>query len=155
MNFGIDTSFSIMHGLTGGPATMHGFVRSAITLIGIIFAVALVLLPLAMRQTGSSGPAGLGVAAAICLFSGLIAEGVAGSIARTSPLGATLVGMMIRMFVPMGVVVAILATGHSGREYLAFIAYLLAFYMLTLAVETWLAVKRSTAPTLTSNHSAR
>jgi hypothetical protein len=130
-------------------------VRSAITLNASIFAAALLLLPLAMRQTGSGGPAGLAIAAAICLFSGLAAEGIASVVARTSPVGATLIGMMVRMFVPLGVCVAILAAGYSGREHLAFIAYLLAFYMLTLALETWLAVKRAAAPTLKMNQSAR
>jgi hypothetical protein len=127
---------------------MHGFVRSAITLIASIFAAALLLMPFALTQIGSAGPAGLALAAAICIVSGLAAEGLAGVVAQNSPLGATLIGMMVRMFVPLGVCVGILATGHSGRDYLVFIGYLLAFYLLTLGVETWLAVKRTAANSL-------
>jgi hypothetical protein len=124
---------------------MHGFVRSAITLVASIFAAALLLMPVALAQNGSAGPYGLTSAAAICIISGLAAEGLAGVVGQNSPLGATLIGMMVRMFVPLGVCVGILATGHSGREYLVFIGYLLAFYLLTLGVETWLAVKRAGA----------
>jgi hypothetical protein len=131
---------------------MHGFVRSAIMLTACTFAVALLLAPFALRQAGSSGPLGLLAAAAICLFSGLAA---AGAVTRSSPVGAALIAMMVRMFVPLGVCVALLATDHSGRDHLPFIGYLLTFYMLTLGLETCLAVKRSAASSSNSTPSAR
>jgi hypothetical protein len=134
---------------------MHGFVRSAIMLVACIFAVALLLVPLALSQTGSSGPLGLAAAAAICLFSGLVADGAATVVTRTSAVGAALVAMMVRMFVPLGVCVAILATGQSGRDHLPFIGYLLTFYMVTLGLETWLAVKRASARSSNSSPRAR
>ena len=117
-----------------------------------ILAVALLLTPFAFSQTGSSGPSGLIFAAAICLLSGCAAEAISIRLARTSPLGAALLGMMVRMFAPLGVCVALLATGQSGRDHLRFIGYLLTFYMVTLGFETWLAVKRSADPS-TSNRS--
>ena len=63
--------------------------------------------------------------------------------------------MMVRMFVPLGVCVAILATGQDGRDHLPFIVYLLTFYMVTLGLETWLAVKRSSGPPKNSNPAPR
>ena len=59
--------------------------------------------------------------------------------------------MMVRMILPLGVCVAPRwPSGQSGRQHLAFIGYLLAFYIVTLALETWLAVKRTSghSPTL-------
>lgn len=144
-----------MHGLTSGPATMHAFVRSAIMLSACTLAAALLLMPVAAGRDGSNGPLGLVVAAGTCLFSGLVAEAAAGFMSRTSPLNGTLVGMMVRMFVPLSVCVAILASGQNGREHLYFIGYLLTFYMVMLGLETWLAVKRSSGPRSNSNRSPR
>ena len=133
-----------MPGLTSGSATSHGFVRSALLLTACVLVVALALMPFAGRHTGTSGPFGLAGAGAICLAAGLIAEGIAGALSRTSPLSGMLVGMMIRMMLPLAVCVAILAAGHTGRQHLPFIGYLLTFYLVTLALETWLGVKRVT-----------
>jgi hypothetical protein len=144
-----------MHGLTSGPATMHGFVRSAIMLSACTLAAALVLMPVAAGRDSSNGPLGLIVAAGICVFSGLIAEAASGFVSRTSPLSGALVGMMMRMFVPLSVCVALLATGQNGREHVYFIGYLVAFYMVMLGLETWLAVKRSSDPPRNSNRSAQ
>jgi hypothetical protein len=136
-----------MHGLTSGHGTMHNFVRSAILLAACIFIVALLLTPIALQQPGSGGLTGLAIAAAICLVSGLLSEAVVAFLASTTPLAATLAGMMVRMILPLGVCVTLVASGQSGRQHLAFIGYLLAFYLVTLALETCLAVKRA------SNHS--
>jgi Zn-dependent protease with chaperone function len=135
-----------MHCETSAPANMHGFARSAIMLSACILAAALVLTPFALGRVGSSGPVGLIVAAAICLLSGLVAEALSSFVSRTSPFGAALIGMMVRMLAPLGVCVALLAAGQRGRDHLPFIAYLLSFYMFTLGLETWLAVKRSSHP---------
>jgi hypothetical protein len=119
-----------------------------------ILAAALMLSPFALGRAGSGGLVGLVLAAAICLFSGLVAEALSAIVSRTSPFGAALMGMMVRMFAPLGVCVALLATGQSGRDHLPFIAYLLTCYMFTLGLETWLAVKRSSHPP-TANRSPR
>jgi hypothetical protein len=134
-----------MQGLTSGPAIMHGFVRSAMLLAACILAVALLLMPIAVRQSGSGGPVGLAIAAAICLASGWLSELIAALLSRATPLAATLVGMMVRMLLPLGVCVALAATGQDGREHLAFIGYLLTFYIVTLVLETRLAVKRASS----------
>ncbi len=98
---------------------------------------------------------GLAIAATTCLFCGLVSEAIAGLMARTSPLAAMLIGMMVRMVLPLGVCVALVSLGKNGRDHLAFIAYLLVFYMVALALETWLAVKRAAGPASTRNQSPR
>jgi hypothetical protein len=124
---------------------MHGYVRSAAVLAACIFIAALLLTPVALRQAGSGGPLGLAIAAAICLASGLLSELIALLLAGQTPLGATLVGMMVRMILPLGVCVGLIAANQNGRQHLAFIAYLLTFYVVTLTIETCLSVKRASA----------
>jgi hypothetical protein len=124
---------------------MQGFVRSAVLLAACIMAVALLLAPVALRQSGSGSPVGLAIAAAICLASGWLSELIAALFARAMPLTATLVGMMVRMLLPLGVCVALVAAGQNGRQHLAFIGYLLTFYIVTLVLETCLAVKRASS----------
>jgi hypothetical protein len=76
----------------------------------------------------------------------LLAEVAASALPRTAPSGAVFVGMFVRMLIPLGVCMPILATGQHGRVYLFFVGYLLTFYMVTLALETWIAVKRTGPP---------
>jgi hypothetical protein len=144
-----------MHGLTVESVTMHGFVRSAIMLSACILAGALIVLPFALQRSGSSGPYGLAIAAVICLLSGVFAEAAASALISSTPLGAMLIGMMVRMVLPLGVCVLILAMGQTGRQHLAFIFYLLGFYMVLLALETCLAVKRTSAHAASSKNVAR
>jgi len=125
-------------------------------LIACIFGVALALMPIAMRQTGSGGPPGLAIAAGICLVSGLAAESLSHFLTRVkSPLAGQLSGMTIRMFLPLSVCLMLALAGFSGRENLAFVCYLLAFYIATLVLETWLAVKRVAVPSATLRQSTR
>lgn len=130
-----------MHGLTGGSGI--SVLRSATLLAACILLVALLLVPVALGQSGSGGPLGLAIAAAICLVSGILSEVIAASLAAATPLGASLFGMMVRMFLPLGVCMFLVATGQSGRQHLALIGYLLTFYIVTLVVETFIAVKRA------------
>jgi len=112
-------------------------------LFALLLVAALLVAPFTFNQSGSRGPIGLAVAALVCFFAGVAAEAVSWLMMRIgSPLGGTMAGMAIRMFPPLAVCVALAASGQSGREHLHFIFYLLAFYMLMLAMETWLAVKR-------------
>ena len=60
-------------------------------------------MPLALADSPALAVrSGLAIAAAICLVSGLVAEGLAGALGRTSPLGAMLLGMMVRMVAAAG-----------------------------------------------------
>jgi len=133
--------------MINGQTISRSFVRSALTLAVCIFATAVVLLPVAMQQSGSGGPIGLAGAAAICLASGCAAEAISGPLARAgSPLVALLLAMMVRTMPPLVLCLILAARGNDGRQHLALIGYLLAFYVVTLAMETWLAVKRVSGP---------
>jgi hypothetical protein len=134
---------------------MHGLLRSAMLVAACLLAAALLLAPIAISRSGSNGPTGLAVAAGICLFSGLLAEAAGRAVAQNSPVGAALVGMMVRIFVPLAVCVALLAVGESGRTHVYFIGYLTAFYMVMLGLETWLAVKRASVAAPKLDRSAR
>jgi len=137
-----------MPGLTTGPATSHGFLRSATILAACMLAVALALTPFALNQSGSGGMSGLAVAATICLLSGLAAEAVSIFLARSgTPLAAAMVGMALRMLPPLVLCVALALSGQNGRQHLAFVLYLLAFYLTLLVIETCLAVRRVPATT--------
>ena len=125
-------------------ATKCGIVRSGLVLVGSILAIAvpLCLLSVAMEQAGLNGPAGVIGAAAVCLFAGLSADAAAALANRAaSPLVALLVGMALRSLPPL-IVCLILAVQGGGREHLPFVVYLLTFYLVTLALDTWWAVLR-------------
>jgi hypothetical protein len=134
---------------------MHGLLRSAMLVAACLLAAALLLAPIAIFRSGSSGPLGLALAGGICLFSGLLAEAAGRAVSQNSPVGAALIGMMVRMFVPLAVCVALLAVGESGRTHVFFIGYLITFYMVTLGQETWLAVKRTSVAAPKLNRSVR
>jgi len=105
--------------------------------------VGLLLVPFAARQTDMNGLLGLASAAAICLLAAWCAEGVSCALTRTGAhLSAMLLSMALRFIPPLAVCFVLAASGASGQQHLAFVCYLLVFYLATLAVETWLAVKR-------------
>jgi uncharacterized membrane protein YdjX (TVP38/TMEM64 family) len=132
-----------MHGLTNGQLSSHGFVRSALLVTACILGVGLVLLPVALKQDGSGSVLGLLTAGAVCLIAAIVAEALSCLLARTGPpLAALLVSTAVRFTPPLFVCFYLAATGATGRQHLAFVCYLLAFYLATLAVETWLAVSR-------------
>ena len=125
-------------------ATNGGFVRSVLVLAGSILAIAapLGLFSFATEQSGSAGPAGVAAAAVICLLAGCAADGVAAIVHRAgSPLAALLAGMALRLAPPLGVCL-FLAMRGGGREHLAFVVYLLTFYLVTLTLDTRWAVQR-------------
>jgi hypothetical protein len=125
-------------------------------LLACVLAVALVLLPYSINQVGSAGPFGLAAVAGICLVSGLAAEAISYTLARSAtPLFGQLSGMMVRMLLPLFVCLILVLQGFSGRENLAFVCYLLAFYMSSLGAETRLAVKRVAVNSETAGKSAR
>lgn len=132
-----------MHGLANGQLSCLGFVRSALLVTACILGVGLVLLPVALKQDGSGSVLGLLTAGAVCLIAALVAEALSCLLARIeTPLAALLISTAVRFTPPLFVCFCLAATGASGRQHLAFVCYLLAFYLATLAVETWLAVSR-------------
>jgi hypothetical protein len=145
-----------MSATNGSNGARASFLRSVLLLGGCVLLVAMLIAPFAAGKTGSAGLAGLAVAAAICLVAGVVAESLAFVLGdRVMPLAVMLLGMAVRMLPPLGVCVALAAQGVSGREHLAFIFYLLAFYLVTLAFETWLTVGRIANTSSLTNRIAR
>jgi hypothetical protein len=136
----------IMPGLTKEQGTGHGFVRSSVLVSVAVLVVGLLLAPFAAGQSEMNGMLGLAFAAAICLFAAYAAEGVGCVLSRSgSHLAAMLFAMAIRFIPPLAVCFVLAASGASGQQHFAFVCYLLLFYLVTLAIETWLAVKRVSA----------
>ncbi len=81
------------------------------------------------------------MAALVCLAPAVAALGVSFRFLGTPhALAAVLLGMMLRAFPPL-IVCLLLALRGSGADYFHFVCYLLLFYMVTLAVETYLSVQ--------------
>jgi hypothetical protein len=132
-----------MHWMSVGQTAASSFLRSTAMLAACTATIALLCLPYAIQQSGSGGPAGLAIAATVCFVGGLVSEGTALLMVRVGvPLAAMLVGMAVRMGPPLVICLILAAQGANGREHLAFIVYLLAFYGATLVIETWLATSR-------------
>ena len=114
--------------------------RSALLLAGCVLVVALLLAPFAVAQDWQRRTRRAGARRARFAWR---PAGLPKRLARllgrdASPLAVMLLGMAIRMVPPLGICVVLAAQGAHGREHLAFIVYLLAFYLVTLALETWL-----------------
>jgi hypothetical protein len=136
-------------------SSTSGFLRPAALLGGWTIAIALLLSPIAWTRTGSGGLLGLALAAAVCLGAGWLAEALAFVLHRSvSPLSLMLLGMATRLLPPLAICVALAAQGAAGREHLAFLSYLLTFYFVMLALETWLSVRRVACASSPLNHSA-
>jgi hypothetical protein len=137
------------------PSHTRGFLYPALWLAGPVLVVALLLLPFALPRSGSGGPGGLAVASAVCLSAGWSAEATALALkGRVAPLTVMLLGMAIRLAPPMALCLVLVAARQGGQQHLAFIVYLLIFYVVTLAVETCLSVKRLGHTTSNMNHGA-
>lgn len=135
-----------MSGTNGAKRLPSSHLNSALLVTAVILMAALVVAPFATGRTGSAGLGGLTLAAGICLATSWATELVAVAIGRyASPLALMALGMLIRMLPPLTVCVVLAAKGVSGREHLAFIFYLLGFYLVTLVMETWASVVRVAA----------
>ena len=118
----------------------HQFLRCAAVLAAASVTGYLCVLPFALWQQGGQGAIEAALAALLCLAPALAALGVSCRFLGTpQALAAVLLGMMLRAFPPL-VVCLLLAVRGSGADYIHFVSYLLVFYMITLAVETYLTV---------------
>jgi hypothetical protein len=100
---------------------------------------------------GINGLAAAGAAALICVFAS-VAAAVVGAIAlrRNNPLASTLLPMGIRMALPL---VVCLIVEYGDRSPLAkhgLSLYLVGFYLLALAADTWLTIGRIQSPPTSS-----
>jgi hypothetical protein len=141
-----------MSGTNGAKALQTSCLNSALLVTAVLLVVALLIAPFASGRSGSGGLGGLTIAVAICLSTAWVSELVAALLVRhASPLAMMALGMVIRMVPPLAVCVWLAARGISGRDHLAFIFYLLAFYLVTLFLETWSSVARISASNSHSN----
>jgi hypothetical protein len=138
-----------MSSAVGGQDMDRSFVRSVVVLTVCILATAALLLPVALRESGTGNLTGLAAVTLMFLASSWISEAISLRFHRTgSPLVALGLNMAIRTLPPLLVCFYLAVRGYSGRENFALIGYLFAFYFVTLVVETRLAVKRGSGPDL-------
>jgi len=117
------------------------YLRSATWLIGACGTLLALLLPIALWNGGATGALEVIVAAAICLLPGLVALWFSTQITGTNQvLFGLLFSMGLRILPPLVICLA-LSLRSTGDEYFSFICYLLLFYMVTLALETYLSVR--------------
>ena len=138
-----------MSAAVGGQDMNRNYMRSALVLTVCILVTAAILLPVALRETGTGNLTGLAIVSAMFLATAWISEAVSARLQRaSSPLVALGLSMAIRTLPPLLVCCYLAARGYSGRANFALIGYLFAFYFVTLVVETRLAVKRGTGHNL-------
>jgi hypothetical protein len=138
-----------MSSAVGGQDMDRNFVRSVVVLTVCIFATAALLLPVALRESGTGNLAGLAFVTVMFLASSWISEAISMRFHRTgAPLVALGLNMAIRTVPPLLVCFYLALHGYSGKENFALVGYLFAFYFVTLVVETRLAVKRGSGPNL-------
>ena len=101
----------------------------------------LALAPLAYALGGGTGLLASAIAAVVCLLAGAGAL-VVGNLfpgPQSVAIGA-LAGMLVRMAAPLLFVVIVYSQGGPLVE-AGLVFYLLAYYLITLAAETWMSVR--------------
>lgn len=118
------------------------FLAGAGLLVAVVTGLCALLLPGIYWWQGISKFLEAGAAAMLCLLSGITAIAATSCLARQQqPLAGLLLAMALRMLPPL-VVCLLLSFQGDGDKYLGFIAYLLLFYGITLAIETYLSIQR-------------
>jgi hypothetical protein len=107
--------------------------------------------PAVYLAQGINGLAAAGAAVLVCTFAAIAAAVVAGIAMRQgNPLASTLLPMGIRMALPL---VVCLIVEYGDRSPLAehgLSLYIVGFYLIALAVDTWLTVGRIQSPPTSS-----
>ncbi len=120
---------------------MGGFRSSSKLLAGVVVGAYGLLLPVAIWMNGVQGTLEAGAAAMICFMSGITALAATWHLSRQQqPLVGLLIAMALRMLPPLIICVALALQG-TGADYLGFVCYLLTFYLVTLAAETYASVQ--------------
>ncbi len=118
-----------------------GYLACAMLLLGGTVAFCALLSPVVFWLQGPSGLFDALMAALLCLLPGLSALAVSSlPLSREQPLVGMLLAMSLRML-PALFVCLLLALRGTGSEYLSFVSYLILFYLLTLAAETFLSLQ--------------
>jgi hypothetical protein len=118
-----------------------GFISGSVTLLATVLLGYAAISPVAAWTQGMPGLWAAAVAALICLAAGMMALGLIERLSASNPLASALGGMTLRMVVPLSAVAAVYWWDGPLTE-TGMVFYVLAFYMITLAVETYLAVRK-------------
>jgi hypothetical protein len=117
-----------------------GVARSVGILVLAVVGASLVIIPLANMVDSQDGVRQACNAAAICTVSGVAALLMGIVCTRIgNPLAGILGAMALRMAPPL-LVCLVLAVRENNVDRTVFVFSLLAYYITTLAVETWLTV---------------
>ena len=120
---------------------VSGYFACAMLLLGGTVAFYVLISPIVFWLQGPSGLLDALVAALLCLLPGLSALAVSSlPLCRAQPLVGMLLAMSLRML-PALFVCLLLARRGTGSEYHSFVSYLILFYLLTLAAETFLSLQ--------------
>lgn len=105
-------------------------------------AICLVLAPLVWALQGSAGIVALVTAALFCGASASGAQLIAVLLVGSAyPIHAVMIAMLLRMVPPLALCAAVgLRRGPLTDAGIVF--YMIGFYLITLAVDTWLSVRR-------------
>jgi len=121
------------------------YLRCATWLTCAIGALLVMLMPFALWNSGAVGAWEVTIAAAVCLLPGLIALWftshwfISYRAGSNQVLFALLFSMGLRLLPPLAI--CLLSLQSTGAESFSFICYLLLFYLVTLALETYLSVR--------------
>lgn len=119
------------------------FCRSAMTLALAIVAVSVLVGPLAYMAEGQFGVLSALAAAGICLICGFAAIAVREWFnSQNNPLAGVLGSMAVRFFPPL-VLCLLVAIKRADSNCFVFSCSLLVYYLVSLAVDSWLAVQES------------
>ena len=123
----------------------NGFLSCALMLSVAIALFYLGFIPLVVWWHGASGLQPAGAAALLSLLVGLAVLAINHHPSlRQRPLVAMLAAMSVRML-PLLSVSLVVAVREDKSEYFGFIAYLVVFYLVTLAIETFISVQLAQA----------
>ena len=101
----------------------------------------LALIPVILWLQGGTGLQPAAIAAVVSTLAGLAVLAVSHQPGlRKRPLVAMLLATALRM-IPLLTIGLVVAVTRDKSEYLGFIAYLVLFYVATLAVETYVSVR--------------
>ena len=131
----------------------RGLGTSAALLSAVVGAGYVLLSPFIYRLHGADGLSAAGVAAFVC-WTGAIG-GMLTSRWLHGPshlLAGMLLGMALRMALPLIVCMVVYLRGGALAE-AGFVFYVLAFYLMTLAIDTWMATGRAAGAGPTSEDS--
>jgi hypothetical protein len=131
------------HGTPTSTGRPPGFTRHVTWVILTLSAGVIVAAPIAYAFRGVAGATAVALAALVCALASSVAA-VAGNLIskRGHVLAATLLPMLLRMALPLAFCTVVQFRRHGPLVDNGLALYVVGFYMLTLATDTWLSVGR-------------